>query len=164
MWYNALWKFGGGRVRTVAVVHGPNLNLLGIREPSVYGATTLAEIDARLAAAAARLGVSVWCSQASGEGALIDTLHEARTRAVGVVFNPGAYTHYSYALRDAVAAIGIPTIEVHLSNIHAREAFRATSVIAPACVGQITGLGAHGYVLALEAIVERTAIGTAPGP
>jgi len=134
------------------VIHGPNLNLLGTREPAVYGHLTLAEIDERLAAWAVQEGVELRCVQANSEGVIIDCLHEARTWADGVVINPGAYTHYCYAIRDAVAAIGLPTIEVHLSNVHAREAFRHVSVIAPVCRGQIVGLGWRGYLLALQAL------------
>mgnify|MGYP000847794241 CR=1 FL=1 len=134
------------------VIHGPNLNLLGAREPDVYGRLTLGEIDSRLAAWAADEGIEVRAVQHNAEGAIIDDLHEARGWADGVVMNPGAYTHYSYAIRDAVAAIGLPTIEVHLSNVHAREEFRHRSVIAPVCRGQIVGLGWRGYLLALQAL------------
>ncbi len=134
------------------VIHGPNLNLLGAREPDVYGRLTLGEIDSRLAAWAADEGIEVRAVQHNAEGAIIDALHEARGWAGGVVMNPGAYTHYSYAIRDAVAAIGLPTIEVHLSNVHAREEFRHRSVIAPVCRGQIVGLGWRGYLLALQAL------------
>jgi 3-dehydroquinate dehydratase-2 len=136
------------------VIHGPNLNLLGAREPEVYGRLTLAEIDARLQAWAADAGVELRTAQYNAEGAIIDALHAAREWANGVVLNPGAYTHYSYAIRDAVAAIGLPAIEVHLSNVHAREAFRHRSVIAPVCRGQIVGLGWRGYRLALQALAE----------
>lgn len=137
------------------ILHGPNLNLLGAREPAVYGALTLDEIDARLGRLAGELGVAVKCVQSNHEGALIDALHEARSWAAGVVFNPGGYTHTSVALRDAVAAIGIPVVEVHLSNVHAREEFRRTSLLAPVCLGSIAGFGWQSYALALRALVER---------
>ncbi len=139
------------------ILHGPNLNLLGVREPGVYGSLTLEEIDARLRDLAGELGVQVRCVQSNHEGALIDALHDARSWAAGVVFNPGGYTHTSVALRDAVSAIGIPVVEVHLSNVHAREEFRRHSLIAPVCAGSIAGLGWRSYALALRALVERDA-------
>jgi len=136
----------------VLVVHGPNLNLLGEREPEIYGTTTLAEIDAAIAAGAKDLGIDVVCEQHNSEGAIIDALHAARTTSGGVVINPGAYAHYSYAIADAIAAIAIPVVEVHLSNVAAREPFRRTSVTAAACRAVVSGLGAAGYLLALRSI------------
>ncbi|MGH9074528.1 MAG: type II 3-dehydroquinate dehydratase [Acidimicrobiales bacterium] len=139
----------------VLVAHGPNLDLLGEREPEVYGTTTLAEVDEGLRRLAGELGVGVRCEQRNGEGELVDLLHDARAWAHGVVLNPGAYAHYGYALRDAVAAIGIPCVEVHVSNIHAREEFRHRSVIAPVAAGVICGCGPLGYALGLRAVVAR---------
>ena len=139
---------------TVLVLHGPNLNLLGTREPHIYGTTTLADIDADLRKAGEELGVAVETFQSNGEGALIDRVQEARGQAQALIVNAGGYTHTSVALRDALAAVGLPVIEVHLSNLAAREEFRHRSLLAPVCVGQITGMGAFGYRLALEAAVH----------
>ena len=135
----------------VLVVHGPNLNLLGTREPDVYGSTTLADIDAMLKTEAERLGIALKTFQSNSEGALVDAIQEAAGWADVLIINPAAYTHTSVALRDAVTASGIPAIEVHLSNIHAREEFRHKSHIAPVAKGQIAGFGAESYRLALLA-------------
>jgi len=141
---------------TLLVLNGPNLNLLGVREPETYGTTTLADIESDLDEAFPE--VTLRFTQDNSEGALIDHLHAAHEDEIdGVVFNPGGYTHTSVALRDAVAAIEPPVVEVHLSNVHAREDFRRTSRIAPACVGQMSGLGAAGYRLAVRFFVERIA-------
>lgn len=139
----------------VLIVNGPNLALLGEREPDTYGSVSLPEIEEMLTERGSVLGVDVAFFQSNDEGAIIDALHDARTTCDGVVLNAGALTHYSYALRDAVAAIGVPVVEVHLSNIFAREPFRATSVIAPACIGSICGFGPLSYLLGLDAVADR---------
>jgi 3-dehydroquinate dehydratase II len=139
----------------ILILHGPNLNLLGSREPDVYGRLTLAEIDQRLFILGRELAMEVQSFQSNHEGALIDALHEARGWAAGIVINPGGYTHTSVALRDAITAIGLPVVEVHLSNVHAREEFRRRSLIAPVCLGTIAGFGWYSYALALRALADR---------
>lgn len=145
--------------REYLVLHGPNLNLLGTREPDIYGADTLEQINARLVRWGKEHGVAVRTLQSNHEGVLVDAIHEAVGSVAGIVINAGALTHYSIALRDALKSVGIPAVEVHLSNIHARETFRHQSVLAPVCVGQIVGLGWIGYQLALEALEQRASAG-----
>lgn len=138
----------------VAVIHGPNLNLLGTREPGVYGKQTLAQIDERILSAARELALTVTVAQYSGEGEIVDAIHAAAISARAIVINPAAYTHYSVAIRDAIAAVAIPTIEVHLSNTAAREDFRAIGMTSAVAHGTIAGFGAHSYILALHAAAE----------
>lgn len=138
----------------ILILHGPNLNLLGTREPEVYGSMTLDNINQKMIALGKELGVDVTCSQSNHEGALIDALHDARTWANGVVFNPGGYTHTSVALRDAISAIVIPVIEVHLSNVYAREEFRHVSFVSAVCKGKVTGFGWRSYELGLRGLVD----------
>ncbi len=138
----------------ILVLHGPNLNLLGSREPEVYGSMTMEEINIKVIELGKELGVEVKCQQSNHEGALIDALHDARTWADGVVFNPGGYTHTSVALRDAISSIQIPVVEVHISNVYAREEFRYQSMISAVCAGKIVGLGWRSYTLGLRALVE----------
>lgn len=135
----------------IRVIHGPNLNLLGVREPGVYGSIDLETIDNSITSRAAELGVHVEVSQFNSEGEMIDAIQAVRDQGDAIVINPGAFTHYSIAVRDAIAAVGVPTVEVHLSNIHSREEFRQKSVTAPVCAGQISGFGAYSYILGLEA-------------
>ena len=144
----------------VIVLNGPNLTLLGQREPAVYGAATLADVEALCQATAAKLGFEVECLQSNHEGVLIDALHAAGRgvksgQVLGVVFNPGAYTHTSVALHDAIKGAEVPVIEIHISNVHAREAFRHHSFISPAAAGIVVGFGVDGYVLAIEGLLRR---------
>jgi 3-dehydroquinate dehydratase-2 len=141
----------------LVALHGPNLNLLGTREPEVYGSQTLDDINAAMREWAAREGVELEIAQTNHEGELVESIHRAGREADGLVINPGALTHYSYALRDAIAAISIPVVEAHLSNIHAREAFRSVSVTAAVATGIVSGFGARSYILALEALKARIA-------
>jgi 3-dehydroquinate dehydratase-2 len=139
----------------ILVLHGPNLNLLGEREPEVYGTMTLVQLNKKLAAYARKRGATLRARQSNSEGGLIDLLHAHRKWADGIAFNPGAYTHYSYALRDAVAGIQVPTIEVHLSDVTKREPFRRVSVIAPVCAGRRYGRGADSYLEAIDDLIAR---------
>ncbi|MFQ5511343.1 MAG: type II 3-dehydroquinate dehydratase [Candidatus Krumholzibacteriia bacterium] len=134
----------------ILVIHGPNLNLLGTREPEIYGTDTLEDINKRISEFAGTHGATVTFFQSNDEGAIIDAIQQSSCDAL--VINPGAYTHYSHAIRDAIQAVARPAVEVHLSNIHGREPFRSRSVIAPACRGQISGFGATSYLLAVEAL------------
>jgi 3-dehydroquinate dehydratase-2 len=137
------------------VIHGPNLNLLGKREPAIYGRLTLKQIDQRLQAHASEAGYELKTFQSNGEGALIDAIHDAADWADGIIINAGAYTHTSIALRDAISSVSLPTIEVHLSNVHAREPFRHKSLIAPVCLGAIAGFGWRSYLLGLDGLLAH---------
>ncbi|KMK76982.1 type II 3-dehydroquinate dehydratase [Alkalihalobacillus pseudalcaliphilus] len=142
-------------MKTILVLNGPNLNRLGLREPGVYGHQTLVDLENTLHEEAAKLNAQVICKQSNHEGQLIDWIHEYADDVAGLVINPGAFTHYSYAIRDAIASVSYPVIEVHISNVHARETFRHHSVTAPVTKGQIVGLGLQGYHLALLALLSE---------
>ncbi|MCR1897984.1 type II 3-dehydroquinate dehydratase [Irregularibacter muris] len=141
-------------MKKIMVLHGPNLNLLGFRKPHIYGKETLQDINGEILEKSSKLKVRVEIFQFNSEGQLIEQIHKAHNMYDGIIINPAAFTHYSYAIRDAIEAIEIPTIEVHLSNIYNRECFRAKSVISPVCLGQISGLGKEGYILALEKLAS----------
>jgi 3-dehydroquinate dehydratase-2 len=142
-------------MKNVLVINGPNLNILGKREPEIYGAETLEDIISKIEDKAKGLNLIVEFIQSNHEGVIIDKIHESMGKKDYIIINPGAFTHYSYAIRDAIKGAGIPAIEVHISNIHAREEFRKTSVIAPVCLGQISGLGSNGYLLALNFVSDK---------
>ena len=144
----------------ILLMHGPNLNLLGERNPAVYGTTTLLDIEADVAAAVGERGAAVLCFQSNHEGALIDFLHEHRRLAAGVVINAGGFTHTSVALRDAIEAAQLPAVEVHISNTHSREEFRHRSLIAPVCIGSVTGLGRAGYTVATGLLLDAIGAGS----
>lgn len=141
----------------ILLINGPNLNLLGVREPEVYGSETLQDIVDELRSFASDRGVDLSDFQSNSEGALVTAIQEARTEVDGIILNPGAYTHYSIAMRDAIAGIGLPVVETHLSNVHAREAFRRESVLAPVCLGVVAGFGKNSYFVALEALLRHLA-------
>ena len=138
----------------ILIINGPNLNMLGEREPEIYGSMALSDIEASITEKAAADGAEVGFFQSNHEGALIDSIQQAQGHYDAIVMNPGAFTHYSYALRDAVSSVSVPVVEVHLSNVSSREDFRSKSVIAPACIGQISGFGAHSYLLGVQAVLE----------
>ncbi|HIW56971.1 MAG TPA: type II 3-dehydroquinate dehydratase [Firmicutes bacterium] len=138
----------------ILVINGPNINMLGIREPGVYGESSYSDLEAYIESYAEEKGVEAIVVQSNGEGEIIDFIHHALAACDAIVINPGAYTHYSYAILDALKAVDLPTVEVHISNIHKRDEFRHKSVTAPACVGQICGLGFRGYTLAIDFLIE----------
>lgn len=157
------WR-GGICLACYLLLNGPNLNMLGIREPGVYGSESLAAIEARLVQKAQDMGVQLETFQSNHEGAIIDRIHGAYGKCDGILINPGALTHYSYALRDAISTVSIPTVEVHMSNIHKREEFRHVSVTAPVVVGQIAGFGSLSYELGLIALHRHVSPHAAAGP
>lgn len=139
----------------ILVINGPNLNMLGVREPEVYGEKTYADLENYIEEYCRKKGAEATVLQSNGEGELIDFIHHSQGNFDGIVINPGAYTHYSYAIRDALSSVEVPAVEVHISNIHKREEFRHTSVTASSCIGQITGLGFKGYLLAIDYLLEE---------
>lgn len=139
--------------KKILLIHGPNLNMLGIREPEIYGRTTMEQINQEMIELGKRLGAEVECYQSNSEGALIDKIQSAYGAKDGIIINPGAYTHYSYAIHDAIKAVALPAVEVHLSDIQSREEFRRISVIRPACCDQVAGLGKDSYLVALEKLI-----------
>ena len=143
--------------KKILVIHGPNLNMIGKREPHIYGHQSLAEINENLLERGKRLGIEVETFQSNHEGGIVDKIQQTMGKCQGIIINPAAYTHTSVAIRDAVAGVGLPTVEVHLSNVYAREEFRHTSLIAPVCIGQISGFGWHSYVLGLTALLDHLA-------
>lgn len=143
-------------MKKILVINGPNLNMLGTREPEVYGSLTLDDINTRIASEAEVMRIEVEFYQSNSEGEIIDAIHSAHEDAHGIILNAGAYTHYSYAIRDAVSSVSVPCIEVHLSNVFARDEFRHTSVIAPVCFGQISGFGILSYLLAMRALIQKS--------
>lgn len=142
-------------MKKILLINGPNLNRLGVREPGIYGMQTLSDLEQRMQDLGNQHGIKIDCFQSNHEGAIIDHLHEADSLYEGIILNPGAFTHYSYAIRDAIASISVPVIEVHISNVHAREEFRHQSVTAPVTKGQIVGLGLYGYELAFFALINK---------
>ena len=143
------------QLKKILVINGVNLNMLGIREPGIYGKSTLADLESMVKAKAEELGAEVEFFQTNFEGECVEKIHSAYGNFDGIIMNPGAWTHYSYAIRDALGSVKVPCIEVHISNIHKREEFRHKSVTVPECVGQIAGLGFKGYILALEALLDE---------
>lgn len=139
-------------MKKILLIHGPNLNLTGVREPGIYGRTTLAAINEEVVMHAQKLGMQCMVFQSNHEGAIIDRIHEAMEEVDAIIINAGAYTHYSYAIRDAIAAVRLPCVEVHMSNVHARETFRHESVLSPVCAGVIAGFGKTSYLLAVDAV------------
>lgn len=150
------------KIRKILIINGPNLNLLGEREPKQYGSLSLEQINTILTQVSKPERVDLSFYQSNSEGEIVTAIQQARGQVDGLLINPAAYTHTSVALRDAVAAVGLPTVEVHLSNIHAREEFRKTSLLAPVCVGQVSGFGAYSYVLGLYGLLEKIDLSAAP--